>query len=281
MTRRLLAAALLAGIAACSGPAGETGPDNSAREAEAPAAEASPGPVGPEQLAALRRKAEAAPGDAEAQAALVAALLSSGLGEEALQRALGLEARSPGSADAHRLVGDARGLHGDFRGAAKEYEKAARLAFDEKVALRWIEALRRSGQSEAADRVLARLLGEAPGNASAQRLAADRALETGLWDEAIGRYEALRARIGDEDAPLLNNLAWAYLERGNMAAALPLAERAWELDPGNPAMADTYGWLLFRSGRDRAKGLALLERAARAAPGNADIRRRLEEARAG
>jgi hypothetical protein len=39
------------------------------------------------------------------------------------------------------------------------------------------------------------------------------------------------------------------------------------------------GWLLFKSGTDRAQGLALLQRAARGAPTDADIQRHLEAAR--
>lgn len=275
MTRAPLAALLLAGIAACSGAPDETGQNNPAHTA-ATAAQASPGPADAAQLAGLRRRAAA---DPNAEAALIAALLSNGLGEEALQRARALQSRNPGSAEAHRLVGDACGLHGDFRSAAEAYEKAATLAFDEPTALRLIEALTRSGQRPAAHRVLARLLRQDPDSMAGQRLAASRAMEAERWDEAIRRYEALRALPGAEDALLLNNLAWAYLQRGNMAAALPLAERAWTLAPDNPAMADTYGWLLFRSGRDRARGLALLEQAARGAPGDAGIRHRLVEAR--
>lgn len=286
MTRRLLASALLAGLAACSNIAGNDAENTSGAEALEAGAPQSPlatttmaSPVGPAQLAAIRRKAAASPDDTNAQSTLIGALLSNGLGDEALKRALSLQARKPNAPDIHLLVGDARGLHGDFRGAAEEYRKAATLAFNESTAMRLIEALRRSDQADAADHVLARFLQNNPRSVPAQMLAASRAMEMRRWGEAIQRYEALRADLGDDDAVLLNNLAWAYSERGNLAAALPLAEKAWQLDPDNPAMADTYGWLLFRSGRDRRKGLALLERAARAAPGNADIRRRLEKAR--
>ena len=76
--------------------------------------------------------------------------------------------------------------------------------------------------------------------------------------EAIAIYEGLRPRIGNNDATILNNLAWAYSESGDVGRALPLARRAWALDRDNPATADTLGWLLFKSGR-RAEGLALLE----------------------
>jgi hypothetical protein len=45
--------------------------------------------------------------------------------------------------------------------------------------------------------------------------------------------------------------------------------------------ADTLGWLLFRSGQDRVRGVALLEQAARGAPTDEEIRAHLREARRG
>ena len=93
-------------------------------------------------------------------------------------------------------------------------------------------------------------------------------------------YESLRRRIGDNDATILNNLAWAYAESGEAVRGVPLARRAWALDRDNPATADTLGWLLFKNGH-RAEGLALLQRAARGAPSDADVQRRLSQARAG
>jgi tetratricopeptide (TPR) repeat protein len=236
-------------------------------------------PVDDERLDALRREATARPGDAPAQVSLIGALLSRGLGAEALERAQRLQADNPGAPDAHILVGDALGIQGDFRGAAEQYRKAANIAFSEPVAMRMIEALDRSGQAAAAAQVLQLFLEQNPRNVSAQLLAATRYMQARQWDAAIATYEDLRRRLGDRDSAMLNNLAWAYSERGEFERAIPLARRAWELDRDNPATTDTLGWILFKSGEDRVQGLALLARAARGAPSDAQIRAHLDRAR--
>ena len=88
---------------------------------------------------------------------------------------------------------------------------------------------------------------------------------------------ALRAKT---DAPMMECKKALTEAGGDMDRAVPLARRAWSLDRDNPATADTLGWLLFQSGH-RAEGLVLLQQAARGAPSDSDIRRRLAEARAG
>jgi tetratricopeptide (TPR) repeat protein len=238
------------------------------------------GPVGDGDLAALRRAADAHPREAHRQVTLISALLARGLGSEALTRARRLQAANPGAPDAHVLAGDALGALGDFRGAAVAYRRAANLAFTEPVALRLVEALRNSGDRRGAGQVLTLFLAQNPQNVTALTLAANAYLEAKEWAPAIALYERVRGRIGNGDAALLNNLAWAYSEVGEFDRAIPLTRRAWQLDPRNPATADTLGWLLFRSGRNKVEGLALLEQAARGAPGDAEIRDRLARARA-
>jgi putative PEP-CTERM system TPR-repeat lipoprotein len=235
--------------------------------------------VDDQQLEGLRKLVAAKPADPQPQVLLIGALLSRGLGEEALQRARTLQAKNPGAPDAHVLVGDALGIRGDFAGAAKEYQKAANLQFTEPVAMRLIEALRRSNQGPAAAKVLQLFLEQNPRNGPAMLLAANGFMEAGKWPEAIRIYEGLRSRVGDRDAALLNNLAWAYGEQRQYDRAVPLAEKAWNLDKNNPATTDTLGWLLFKSGKDKARGLALIERASRGAPTDAQIRAHLEAAK--
>ncbi|HEX5185194.1 MAG TPA: tetratricopeptide repeat protein [Allosphingosinicella sp.] len=224
------------------------------------------GPVSDDQLAAFRAAAAANPRDAGIGIQLIRALLARGVGGEALDRARILEAQNPGAPDAHMLAGDALGLQGDWRGAAEAYRRAADIAFSEPVALRLVEALRNANDGPGAAHVLALFLRQNPDNVAALTLAGNDWLAAGAWDQAIAAYERVRARIGDRDAILLNNLAWAYAQAGEDDQALPLAARAWSLDRRNPATAGTLGWLLFKSGRDRLRGLALLEQAARGAP---------------
>lgn len=235
----------------------------------------------PATLALLRADASARPGEAPVQVKLIRALLSAGLGDEALQRARALQAANPGAPETHILVGDALGIRGQFAAAADQYRKAANIAFSEPTALRMIEALERSGQGQAAARVLALFLEQNPRSVPAQLLAATRYMQVGQWSGAIAAYERLRRQIGDSDAVMLNNLAWAYSERRDYARALPLARKAWLLDRDNPATADTYGWLLFKSGRNRAGGLSLLQRAAKGAPSDVQIRKHLAQAKRG
>jgi tetratricopeptide (TPR) repeat protein len=222
-------------------------------------------PADPVRLATLRAEAADAPDDAAAQVELIRGLLSAGLGDEALARAVALQSRNPGAPDAHLLVGDALGIQGRFAEAAEHYRKAANIAFTEPAAMRLIEALRYSGQDEAAGRVLSLFLEQNPRNVSALLLTAARHIQARQWAGAIAIYEGLRQRLGDTDAVMLNNLAWAYFEQGELERALPLARKAWLLDRSNPATADTLGWLLFKSGKDRARGLALLQMGTRRA----------------
>src|SRR5690606_1548377 len=75
---------------------------------------------------------------------------------------------------------------------------------------------------------------------------------------------------GEENSILLNNLAFLYQGRDD-ARALELAERAHALQPDDPAVAHTLGWILVRQG-EAARGLEQLARARDGLPEHASVR---------
>ena len=56
-------------------------------------------------------------------------------------------------------------------------------------------------------------------------------------------------RINPNFTPVLNNLSYLYCERLNDPdKAYPLAKKACDLAPHDPASADTLAWILFKKG---------------------------------
>jgi cellulose synthase operon protein C len=93
----------------------------------------------------------------------------------------------------------------------------------------------------------------------------------GRSDAAISAYrDALRR--APEDPTALNNLAYLLAKQpAGLEEAAKLGERAYKKVPRNPAVADTYGWILVQQGAAQ-RGLPLLEHAARQQPNNQTIR---------
>ena len=71
---------------------------------------------------------------------------------------------------------------------------------------------------------------------------------------------------------VLNNLANALLELGDGQEARDYATRAYRLAPDNPSIIDTYAWVVFRTGGDKANAGSLLRKAAEKAPSNQTIK---------
>lgn len=167
-----------------------------------------------------------------------------------------------GTPAAHVLVGDVLTLLGRPADASIAYQAAANLQFSEATAMRFVAALQQSGQSAAALRVLDLYLSQNPRSVPALRLAADHLMATGQWDRAIGVLDGLRLRLGNQDATILANLGWAWFSEGKPEKAMVFARAAYALAPSNPAVAKGYGLILLRSGKDKARGVALIKKAA-------------------
>ncbi|KPQ01382.1 tetratricopeptide repeat protein [Marinobacter sp. HL-58] len=94
-------------------------------------------------------------------------------------------------------------------------------------------------------------------------------------EKAISPYEEL-LEITPRNVVALNNLAWIYHEKGD-DRAMELARKAFELSSDNAAVADTYGWILFKAG-ETEDSLPVLEKAHELQPDSEEIAMHLAEA---
>ncbi|MEC3911708.1 tetratricopeptide repeat protein [Sphingobium sp. CR2-8] len=196
----------------------------------------------------------------------IRALLSTGRNAEAVARARLLNRANPGAPDAWLIGGDALAAAGQTPEAVHAYEMAANIRFDRDAALRLAASLTRTGNPARARQIVTLFLTQNPNDVEAQRWAADMAIQAQDWRGALRLLQAVRARIGDNDAVLMANLARAALEQGDSSAARAYAAHAYRLMPANPVTADMFGWALLRTGEKGPATIDLLEKAVALAP---------------
>ncbi|WP_326522756.1 tetratricopeptide repeat protein [Sphingomonas sp.] len=189
----------------------------------------------------------------------------------AIERARALAQANPNVPQAAVVLGDTLMLLDRPGEAVAAYRRAAALSFDEPTMLRLTEALARSGDGADAADALALFLSQNPDNVTALRLSAHWQVAAGEYDAAIDTLEGLRARLGNRDAALLAELAYAHVGAGDATTAASYAAAAYALAPSNAAAADAYGWALRAAG-DGEGALQLLEKAVSLAPRHAMIR---------
>lgn len=229
-------------------------------------------------LAKAAQDNAAAPLDARTAIPLIAAQIGSGQAGAALGRATEIARRNSGVPAAQVLLGDVEAALGNWRAAMTAYQSAANLDFSEATALRFARALISAGDAPGAARVIGLYLSQNPQSIPARLMQADIHMAAGRWHSAIAALEIVRARIGNRDAALLNNLAWAHLKTNDVPEAARYASAAYALTPGNAAINATLGWVARASG-GRSKAVETLMKAHTLAPDDATIRRQLAQAR--
>ncbi|MDE2437392.1 MAG: tetratricopeptide repeat protein, partial [Sphingomonadales bacterium] len=169
----------------------------------------------------------------------------------------------PGSFEAQSLAGDAALAQGVALPALQHYALAARVRFSDRIVLRSVEALERSGQGRAAPAFVVGYFNAFPGSRAAARLAAGHAAYAGDWSHARSLLESLRERGGNRDARLLVDLSLAQLRTGDADAAEETAQRAVDLSPASGVAAQAWGMALVELDRDPDRARQLLTKARR------------------
>ncbi|WP_152206745.1 tetratricopeptide repeat protein [Marinobacter changyiensis] len=159
--------------------------------------------------------------------------------------------------------------------AAELYQLALQKQRTADTEVRYAQALQRSDQPAKAIEALEGAKTAFPGEDRITFILALAYQEAKKFDEAIANYEEL-LETQPENVIILNNLAWLY-QQSEDPRALEIAERAFQLSPESAAVADTYGWILFTTGR-QADSLPILEKAHELEPESEDIALHLAEA---
>jgi tetratricopeptide (TPR) repeat protein len=162
-----------------------------------------------------------------------------------------------------------------FQQAAELYQLAISKGAGADTKLALVRSMEQSGRLEDAIEYADNALDEHPRHQGLLVTIAMLHQQQGNRAQAIEAYEGVLA-TNPRNSLALNNLAWIYHEEGNDRAS-ELSRQAYELNPENPAIADTHGWILFKSGQTEAS-LPILEKAHELDPESREIALHLAEA---
>lgn len=218
--------------------------------------------------AALLRTLELSDGNHLARATLGQVELRAGRYAEALALADRLAKDLPEAPASLVLRGDVALAQGDMATAIKAYQQGFGMAPNSQLLIKLFLAEQRAGRPEDARKRAETWLQEHPDDSRVRSLLAASIHQSGDPEKVLGHYEQV-LKTNPRNVVALNNLAWMYYQRGD-DRFLDLAKRAYDLVPGRPEVADTYGWLLVESGQVE-RGLTLIEQAYEKAPDNRDI----------
>lgn len=209
------------------------------------------------------------------------ALLRSGQNEQAIAQLEPIVTAQPGNRLAVRLLAESELAAGSADRAMATLRPLAQsdLARPDELAL-MARASKAAGAPDAAQWA-AKAASPSPRNLLADIARADAAIKRSDWSSAIALYQGVLARTDGKNVLVLNNLAYSEAMVGNYDKALQLASRALAIQPNNPSVLDTAGYIRLKAGRDRGEALRLLRLAAAKAPQNASIRAHLAEAEKG
>lgn len=144
------------------------------------------------------------------------------------------------------LMGDVYMSQKNYRRAQQAYTKATKIKHSSGLSRKLYLAFKRDNKQSQGMRVLEDWFKEHPEDAAVEFELANAYNELGNLSKAKGGYESLLTKNPD-NVSVLNNLAYLLMD-SKPAKARSYAERAYQLQPEHPGVADTYGWILVHQG---------------------------------
>lgn len=166
-------------------------------------------------------------------------------------------------------------LNGDYATAEKSFLAAAEQQPDTELTIYLVRVLWAQEKYDQALQVMRDWLENHPRDLPVLLHLAGGYLSLSKAEEARAMYARV-IELYPNHVPALNNLAWLSREK-DLKQAIAYAERAYELLPRNPQVADTLGTLLMEGG-DQSRGYRLIREAADQSPENPEIQLHLGRA---
>jgi putative PEP-CTERM system TPR-repeat lipoprotein len=200
---------------------------------------------------------------------------SAGNYAEALKIAQRIQEQYPNITAGFGVQGDVLMVQKQFESALRAYEKAWRIDQNGLLAIKLHQALSAAGDVQGADKRLLQWLSVHSRDDLTRMYLAATYLQTGRNQQAIEQYQIV-LRGDPKNIVALNDLAWTY-QQVKDPRALAAAESAYQLQPDNPRVIDTLGWILVDRGQT-GRAVELLQRAVDKDPGSPDARYHLAAA---
>ena len=206
---------------------------------------------------ALRNAVNLAPASAQIRSAATVFLITQGKPDDALATARDFSTKYPG-VEGELLVARTLMLLGRPAEADSLLTKAVASHPSNQLVLSLSQIAMTNGDRQKADKVLSDWLVKNPNDPEVRRHRGTLLLSLG--DRAGARRELEAAlKLRAEDPVTLNNLGW-LLQEEDPNRSLSLVTQAANVAPRSPEIVDTLGWLKFQR-RDHAGALPLLQRA--------------------
>jgi len=223
----------------------------------------------PSALVSVRRALAIAPNREDALLLASALFIDSHAYDEAHKLALATQQRQPSAGIGFKLEGDVLLEQGKAAEAVQQYERGFGLQRNGPMLIALHRALYAAGKNNLAEQRMRDWLQQHAADQPTRLYYASHLLQHADFGAARREYETILQRDPD-NVLALNDLAWSLLQLKDGDPLRP-AERAYQLAPSNPAVADTLAWILAESGKS-ARALPLLKKALEAAPAASDIR---------
>ncbi|MDE0330281.1 MAG: tetratricopeptide repeat protein [Nitrospinae bacterium] len=225
----------------------------------------------------LRGAIEKAPDNARFHFLLGAALVQMNRRSEAIRAYEKVVSLSPDWLDGYIRLGALLESNGRDKDAIALYQRATGFdSNDIEMKIRIAKLHRSRERNKTAQKILLDLLKENPRSSRVLVELGVFLWETGQTEESKKMFFQV-LEIDKDSAPALNRLAWFHRrDKESLDHAIKLSKRSLEIQPDTPAYLDTLAELYYRNG-ESVKALPLIQRAIELDPGSRYFRLQLEK----